>query len=141
MSIYPIPVLNNGIVNVPTINVSDYKTSSAVLSAVKIFNDGRYLRNSLAVSSASTFFQSVLPPIGGITTLGNPNVSGPVACASVACASLDVSGLLHSQKSADSPNLSMAWYFIYLPLISRKSCSILSISRPSQNVFIYSPSS
>jgi hypothetical protein len=133
--IYSIPISHNGVVN-GSFNVCDYLTSAAVSSAVKIFNDGRYLRNSgIVVSSASTTFNNSVNingilylanakvsgtltvssdssfnnvNIGGTTTLGTLN-AGSIACNSVACGSIDVSGLFQAHQSSDSLNLTRAF--------------------------------
>ncbi len=81
MSIYPVPISHAGLIN-GSFNVSDFKTSPAVSSAVKIYNDARYLRNSGVVSSSASltsFANNV--NINGVLSLGNSGmtVSGKIS--------------------------------------------------------------
>ncbi len=81
MSIYPVPISHSGLVN-GTFNVLDFKTSPAVSSAVKIYNDARYLKNSGVVSSSASltsFANNV--NINGVLSLGNSGmtVSGKIS--------------------------------------------------------------
>jgi hypothetical protein len=80
MSIYPVPISHAGLIN-GSFNVSDFKTSPAVSSATKLYNDGRYLRVAGTVSSSAltSFINGV--NITGMLSLGNSGmtVSGKIS--------------------------------------------------------------
>jgi hypothetical protein len=79
MSIYPVPISHAGLIN-GSFNVSDFKTSPAVSSAVKKFNDGRYLRNSGTVSSSAlTSFTNGVNISGVLSLANNMTVSAKVS--------------------------------------------------------------
>jgi hypothetical protein len=80
MSIYPVPISHSGLVN-GSFNVSDYKTSPAVSSATKLYNDGRYLRVAGTVSSSALTSFTNGVNISGVLSLGNSGmtVSGKIS--------------------------------------------------------------
>jgi hypothetical protein len=82
MSIYPIPISHAGLIN-GSFNVSDFKTSPAVSSATKLYNDGRYLRVAGTVSSSALTSFTNGVNISGVLSLGNSGmtVSGKVSTA------------------------------------------------------------